>query len=236
MNGFFTQAVKLNLISFFDFFLPRFCIVCNEKLLSHQSVICTNCSNTLEIASADRIYNEYSRKFIHEKVIKDFSSAYVFIDESTIQKIIHSLKYDQNISAGRFLANKILEVRGEILKRWEIDYILPIPLHRLRKAERGFNQSQIIAFHLGKLSNTKVLTNILYRNKYTDTQTKLGFNERKLNIKDAFIIKNNSLIKNKNILLIDDVITTGATISECGKLLMEKGAKGVFALSVAIAD
>lgn len=236
MNGFFTQAVKFNLISFFDFFLPRFCISCNEKLFSHQSVICTNCSNTFEIASANRIYNEYSRKFIHEKVIKDFSSAYVFVDESAIQKIIHSLKYDQNLTAGKFLANKIWEVRGEIFKRWEIDYILPIPLHRLRKAERGYNQSQIIASQLGKLSNTKVLSNILYRNKYTETQTKLLFNERKINIKDAFIIKNSGLIRNKNILLIDDVITTGATTTECGKLLMNSGAKAVFALSAAIAN
>ncbi len=119
---------------------------------------------------------------------------------------------------------------------WNINLILPIPLHQLKKAERGYNQSFYISKGLGKETNIPIGPEIIKRRKYTQSQTKMNFLERQKNIEEAFKVKNIKKVIGKNILLIDDVITTGATISECGKVLLNSGAKKVYAASVAIAD
>ena len=117
-----------------------------------------------------------------------------------------------------------------------MDLIIPIPLHQLKKAERGYNQSFYIAKGLGEILNVTASDRIVKRRKYTESQTTMTLVERQENISDAFKIRNKKIINGKVILLIDDVITTGATISECGKILLDSGAKKIFAASIAIAD
>ncbi len=229
--------MQLNsLTSLFDFFLPRFCISCKTKLSPVEKFVCANCISGLEHTSELRIKNEFNRKFQKEKIINGFASAFVFKNDSPIQKIIHSLKYDKQFQVGKFFAEQIaLNLRTEI-NSWKANLIIPVPLHKLRKAERGYNQSEEIAKALGKLLTIPIDTKSLKRKRFTETQTKLTLVERKQNMTDAFIVKNNKLIKNKTIVLLDDVITTGATITECGKVLLENGATKIYALSAAIAD
>ena len=119
---------------------------------------------------------------------------------------------------------------------WNFDLIVPIPLHHLKKAERGYNQSFYIAKGVRKILNIKVSDRIVKRIKYTESQTTMNISEREENIYGAFKVKLKNSISGKNILLIDDVITTGATISECGKILLEAGANRIYAASIAIAD
>ena len=114
--------------------------------------------------------------------------------------------------------------------------LLPVPLHQLKKAERGYNQSLYIAKGLSKLLKIPLGVRIFQRKRYTQSQTSMNFIERQENIKEAFNIKSDKKIKGKNILLVDDVITTGATISECGKVLLNGGANRIYAASIAIAD
>ena len=224
------------LTSLFDFFLPRQCIACNIKLTTSEEYICKNCFIELEHPTEQRIQNEFSRKFLTDKIISDFASAFIFQNESTIQLIIHSLKYDKRFQVGNFLGEQIVRNLHDKISKWKADLIIPVPLHTLRKAERGFNQSEQIAKTIGKLLNISVDTKSLKRNRFTQTQTKLTLAERKENMSEAFILKKNKRIENKTIILIDDVITTGATISECGKVLLSNGANKIFALSAAIAD
>jgi ComF family protein len=122
------------------------------------------------------------------------------------------------------------------IRSWNINYIIPVPLHTLRRAERGYNQSYYIAKGLKSVLKIEILENLLKRRRFTDSQTHLSITERSENVKDAFVLKKNKKISGKNILLLDDVITTGATISECGKLLISGGAVKVFAVSVALAE
>jgi len=119
---------------------------------------------------------------------------------------------------------------------WEIDLIIPIPLHRLRKIDRGYNQSYYIAKGLSKYFNIPLSGKILFRSKFTKSQTTLNLKEREENISGAFNLKKHKTVSGKNILLVDDVITTGATTNECAKVLLEAGANNVYAISAAIAD
>lgn len=227
-------SYKLNYI--LDFILPRFCESCIKNLTNTEEIICSECIKNFEIASEERIKNEFNRKFLKDKLISDFAAAFVFHDESEIQKLIHALKYDQKYLIGNFLGKNIASELQSKIKTWNADLIIPVPLHSLRKTDRGFNQAEEIAKGISKKLSIPHKSNIIKRNRYTETQTKLTLVERKKNIEDAFQLKHKNKVKDKNIIIVDDVITTGATISECASLLLEAGAKNVYALSVAIAN
>lgn len=219
-----------------DVFLPRICVNCGDKISNNHFTICNSCLNSLQLASEERLGKEFNRKFLNEKLIEDFHSAFIFHDDTAIQKVIHKLKYQKEYSIGKELGLITANILENKLNTWNADLIMAIPLHKLRKAERGFNQAEIIAKAISNYSKIKFEPKALRRKRFTQTQTKLNLKERKTNIEDAFKVKRKNKILDKNIILVDDVITTGATISECAKVLKANGANDIYALSVAIAD
>lgn len=223
-------------ISILDFFLPRVCISCDNKLSPEENSICENCFSKIKTADKTFLESEFKRKFEEEKIINDFLSLFVFDENSPIRDLLHGLKYDKKFRLGIFLGKILAANFDEKIKTWNIDYIIPVPLHKLKKAERGFNQSYYIAKAFVKKSNIKVKANTIKRRRFTATQTKLNSEERKENMKDAFVIKGKKLIDGKNIILLDDVITTGATISECARVLKQNGANKIYAVSIGIAN
>jgi ComF family protein len=222
------------LVQLFDFFLPRFCPGCDKKLSPEEKPICMDCLSSILIADAVRIHYEYDRKFNAQNIIQDFYAIYVFEADKTLQHIVHALKYQKQFKLGTFLGETLSE--GIKNLKWQIDLIVPVPIHHLKKAERGYNQSDYIAKGLSKGLNISYSTKLLKRTKYTESQTTLHINERAENVANAFKVRNSKKIKNKNILLVDDVITTGATTQECGRALVKGGAKTVYACSVGIAE
>lgn len=222
--------------SIFDFFLPRFCLNCNKKLSLHINYVCDYCKSLIETADSEFIQKEFEKKFLEESIIKDFQSSFLFSDVSPIQNLVHHLKYSQNYKLGIFLGEYASAIRQPEIETWKIDFVIPVPLHRIKKAERGYNQAYYIASGIGNQLKIPVNTDIIKRDKYTQSQTTFNIFERKANMSEAFSIKQEKKIKGKNILLVDDVITTGATISACAKVLKEKKAKNIFAFSVAIPD
>ncbi len=220
----------------FDFILPRFCCSCKTKLPTNQDTICENCISKIQKSTPGRLQREFERKFLNKKIISDFYSPFVFEKDKELQHAIHALKYDKKFPVGIFLG-KILASEIKISKPdWKFDLIIPIPLHHLKKAERGYNQSYYIAKGISKQLKVKASERVVKRIKYTESQTTMTLSERQENISNAFTIRNMNEVKGKTILLIDDVITTGATISECGKILLEAGAVKIHAASIAIAD
>lgn len=220
----------------FDFFLPRFCLSCNSKLNPDTIYICEPCCNLIQRADSKRIELEFNRKFESGKIISGFISAFVFEKEKPLQHLIHSLKYMENFRIGIFLGKMSGTLLKEEIKSWDGDLLIPVPLHRLKKAERGYNQSYYIAKGISSVTKIPVEESVMKRKRFTETQTELTLEERKDNIRSAFTVSGNKKIAGKNIILVDDVITTGATISECGSVLKENGAAEIFALSVAVAD
>ena len=218
---------------FLDFFLPRFCPGCNKKLIPDEKSVCENCLSSILTADKERLKNEYDRNFSSEKVIKDFYSKYVFETDKTLQHIIHALKYQNKFKLGIFLGEIISEGINKL--DWKIDLIIPVPIHHLKKAERGYNQSDYIAKGISNKLNIPYSTKLIKRIRHTESQTKLNMNDRAKNVAKAFKVRDEKKIIAKNILLVDDIITTGATIQECGRVLIDAGASSVFACSIGIA-
>ncbi len=224
------------LISLADFFLPRFCPSCKEKLKPDEKYVCPGCLSKIKLADEERLLSEYKRKFEQDKIISGFSSHFVFEKDKELQNIVHALKYNQRFLTGNFLGMHVGRSLNSVFKKWRINLILPVPLHPLKKAERGYNQSLYITKSLSREVKIPFSTRILKRVRFTQSQTTMTLKERQKNVQGAFKVLHVERIKGKNILLIDDVITTGATISECGKVLLNAGASKVYAASAAIAD
>jgi ComF family protein len=226
--------MKFALNTIFDFFLPRFCPGCNKKLLTDENPVCIECLSSILIADEIRLEDEYDRNFSTSKIIKDFYSRFVFETDKTLQSVIHALKYQKKFKLGIFLGEILSE--GIKTRNWQVDLIVPVPIHPLKKVERGYNQSDYIVKGLSKSLNIPYSTKLIKRTRHTESQTKLKMNARAQNVADAFVVRNPKKINGKNILLVDDIITTGATIQECGRALVKGGVKTVYACSVGIAN
>lgn len=227
---------KYFLSDLFDFFLPRFCAACKQKLSGNEDTICKKCLSVICLADTLRIDFEFDKKFKLKKLISGFTSLYVFEKDKALQEILHNFKYNKRFRIGIFLGKEIANAKKHIISGWKVDLIVPVPLHHLKKAERGYNQSSYIAKGLSKSLKIQIKENVIKRIRYTESQTLKNISERESNIKDAFVVKSKKSVSGKTILIVDDVITTGATISEAARQLLNYGAAKVYAISVAIAD
>lgn len=225
-----------SLNAFFDFFIPRYCPSCKMKLKLDENCICDDCLASIEKTDSSRLKSEYQRKFASTEIISGFISLFVFEKDKALQQFIHSIKYNKRFLNAKYLGKLIGKNLKEQIQSWNVDIIAPVPLHSLRKVDRGFNQSKYIANGIGKELEINVKSNLVKRIRYTETQTNLTLKEREENISKAFRAKHKRIIEDKTFLLVDDIITTGATIRECGKVLLDEGALRVYACSVAIAD
>lgn len=153
-----------------------------------------------------------------------------------VQNIIHSLKYkgrkDLGIKLGIMIAERLLMSAGYA----GIDLIIPVPLHRTRESLRGYNQSLCIAKGISKTLNVPVNSISLLRKKATASQTKKGRYKRFENMQCVFSVAHSEALKGKHILLVDDVITTGATLEACGIALFEAGIEKLSVATVAFAE
>ena len=148
-----------------------------------------------------------------------------------IQKLIHQLKYQYTEEIAEILGKQLA-----VMLEQNFDYLVPIPLHKKRYAERGFNQAELLAHHIvGTCHGMSLQNDIISRTKYTHAQAQLSHEERKLNMQNIFTVnkKKIDLIKDKKILLIDDVYTTGATMNECAKILKKYDAKEIWGITIA---
>jgi ComF family protein len=227
---------KNYLTEFLDFFLPRFCSGCKSKLTSSENTVCNSCLSKIKLADPEFIKSEFQRKYESKRIISGFVSHYIFEKDKELQHIIHALKYDKKFHIGIFLGKSLGEHFKSQFQNWNINLIVPIPLHHLKKAERGFNQSYYIAKGISSQTSIAVKSHIIKRKRFTQSQTTMTLKEREDNVEGAFKIRKTENVKGKNILLVDDVMTTGATINECGKVLIDAGANKIYAATVAIAD
>lgn len=221
---------------FYDFFLPRFCVACDIKLENSEKYFCRECFADIRVADPDLIENEYQRKFHRTNVIKEFNSLFVFEKDKALQHAIHSIKYNENFKLGIFLGFHTAQKLYNEIKKWNAELLIPVPLYHLKKAERGYNQSYFIAKGISNATKIPVNQKIIKRIRHTPSQTELNLQERRNNMDRAFTVSNSKILINKNVIIVDDVITTGSTVGECGKIIYDAGAANVYALSVALAD
>lgn len=217
-------------------FYPRICEGCSKPLLPEEEVLCLNCNvyNLPRTAYHHIADNETAMRFAGRIPVQKATSLAYFTPDGLLQHLLHRLKYEGKEYIGTFLGRQL----GYDLRQLDwaagIDFIVPIPLHEKKLAERGYNQSEIIAEGMSGVLNIPVDTGVLARVRYTESQTQKSRTERLENMKDAFKTIGEGHY-GKHILLVDDVLTTGATLEAAAAALLSSGGVNVSIATVGIA-
>ena len=214
-----------------SFALPNVCLCCDNILDGNAKFICNKCHDKLIPYIEEHPWKDEN---IRDGIIDNSFSLYWFVEGTEIQTMLHGLKYEKMKSIGTMFGKEIGEYISQMSEKF--DYIVPVPLHRAKQRERTYNQSSYICTGMQEVLDIEVL-DCLKRNRFTMSQTKLDKQQRKENIQGAFKINDSykDKIKGKNLIIADDVITTGATILECAQILKSAGCGKIIICSIAYA-
>lgn len=228
----------LKLISkIFDTFFPRICTLCGDNLLYNEKYVCNHCLSSLPRVN---IHKYIDGNFIEQmfwgkfKVFRATSFLYYSKDSDT-RKLLFELKYYKNKYLGEVLGRYMARELKDFGIFNDVDYIIPIPLHKNKEKSRGYNQSEWISKGISSLTGIPVKKDIVVRAYNTLTQTKKEKYERWENIDGVFSLVSEINLENKHILLVDDVLTTGATITACADSMKKVRGLRISALTFAIA-
>lgn len=208
--------------SLLHLFFPHICAGCGNDILSPSTAVCMRCLNTMPETRFELHTNNPVEKIFWGRLpIESATAQFYFTKESLMQRLMHQFKYKGNKELGLQLGS----IMGEQLAdsgRFDVDALVPLPLFPGKEKRRGFNQAAVLCEGIARKMQLPVLDNVVSRPQHTDTQTKKGRIERWKNIEGKFIITNPSAVHNKHVLLIDDVITTGATLEACGSEIVKE--------------
>ncbi|MDR2131110.1 MAG: ComF family protein [Odoribacteraceae bacterium] len=195
-------------------FYPSTCVVCEDVLVSGEEYICTRCRRDLPYSYAG--HPELELKFAGVCRIDPVYSLFHYHRESRYKNLIYNIKYYGNKNLGVFIGKLLGEkIKGKVAA----EIILPVPLHRKRERKRGFNQSAQIARGISSVLHLPVREDVIRRVCNNPSQTGLNSGERTKNVENIFAIEARELLAGKHVLLVDDVVTTGATLTSCLKEL-----------------
>jgi len=220
-----------------DLFFPKVCYACHKVLNDYEEDLCTNCRNELPVTNFHFNGDNNVLKVFYARVkVENGTALFRFEKKGLVQQLIHSLKYKGQESIGVFLGDWL---GGELktLKEYiEIDMVIPVPLHKNKLKKRGYNQVAKFAQHIATALNAQYVDNVLL--KVTNTQSQVLKNRfaRWTNNEELFTLQNTSAIANKHILLVDDLITTGATMEACINVLNQAENVKISVASMAIAQ
>lgn len=203
---------------------PQLCAGCCEPLMTSEDTICLSCFQEFPHTRYHYPDNEAALRFAGRVPYQQVTALAHFVKDGLLQHLLHQLKYRNRQDIGTFLGREL--GRALLQTDWSksVDLILPIPLHPKKEAKRGYNQSYLIAAGLAEVLSKPVASDLLLRTRATESQVMKSREERVANLKNAFEVRKHGHLKNKHILLIDDVLTTGATLESAAlSLLMVPG-------------
>ncbi len=200
---------------------PHVCDGCGSDLLNIESRLCIRCLASLPETNFEiHPNNPVEKDFWGRLPIISGSAHLYFTKESLVQLLMHQLKYRRNKELGLQLGRMMGSALMSSNRFSDIDALVPLPLFPSKEKKRGYNQSRVLCDGISEIFNLPVLSNVIARPQHTETQTKKGRIERWRNIEGKFRLVDPEEIKNKHLLLVDDVITTGATLEACGNELL----------------
>lgn len=203
-----------------NIFFPRTCAGCSGLLTDSELYICTECLYLLPRTNYWKEKDNPVAKIFWGRVYLENAASYMLFNKgSRLQHIIHHIKYKNQKEIGEYLGRMFAQ---ELIKTdfSNIDVIIPVPLHSQKLKKRGYNQSEHIARGISSVLKKEVVTSSLIRLSQNKSQTLKSRFERWENVQDVFEVVNPNLIINKHILLVDDVLTTGATIEACATAIL----------------
>lgn len=209
--------MKINFIdSIIGLLYPSICAACGTSLFKWEKLVCTRCRSLLPKTGYElNEDNPLARLFYGKVRLKAVTACFFFSKEGKVQRLIHELKYKGNSDAGVFLGQELGKTLVEAPLYQDIDYLIPVPLHPKRERKRGYNQSMMIAEGISEVTGIAIGKDFLVRSVNTSTQTHKSKEERWQNVKDIFELCHANQLEGKYVLLIDDVLTTGATLEAC---------------------
>lgn len=216
-----------------DLILPRSCAGCKQALLPEEQFLCPSCLSRLPRTGFSNFpqTNEVFRKFAAEYAISGASANYFFEGDGILQHVVHTLKYSYRPSLGVFLGRLMAHETGKAFASG-VDAIIPVPLHPAKFAKRGYNQATQLAKGLSEAWDVPVVTDLVRRTRATDSQTAKNRDERFSNMQEAFTARASHY---RHILVVDDVVTTGATLSGVLSALQAAGYPSYCVLTLAVA-
>lgn len=222
--------------AFIDLIFPRICSACLEPLQLNEEVICTHCRFDLPKTNLHlETENSLAHKFYGEVQLKHALSYLKFVKGGKVQRLTHELKYKGNQEVGEMLGRWYGAELRESGFADAFDLIIPVPLHQKRLLIRGYNQSDCFAKGLAESLNIEWRNDILIRGIETSSQVNKSRLERYQNMDKVFNVKNSELLKDKKIVVVDDTLTTGATLESCVLSLQEFDIKDISILTLAMA-
>lgn len=208
--------------AFQHLFFPHYCKGCGVDFIALQSFLCSRCIAQLPSTHFIEIANNPIEKIFSGRISLTAGTAlYYFTKAGLLQYILVQLKYKNNKAAGFFLGTQLGIALKKSTRFQQIDCIIPLPLHPKKEYMRGYNQAAIIVAGITSIWNKPILNNAVIRQVFTKTQTQETRTSRWQNMKGVFEVTRPDLLQNKHILLIDDVVTTGASLESCGLAILQ---------------
>ncbi|MCB5262448.1 MAG: ComF family protein [Candidatus Cloacimonetes bacterium] len=226
------KRLKAILMAGIDILIPPACLVCHTRLGAAQKSLCPQCESQISFVKENFCYkcgSELTEGYCetcHQTEFKFELSRSSMHYQTPLTELMHLLKYSGYRSPAAFMAEKMAESLKEYPEFEDYPYITAVPLHRVRRRERGYNQSELIAKKLAKLCGKTYIRPVL-RSRYTLSQTTLHRTERLSNLAGAFRVRRGNQVQGKKLILVDDVFTTGSTLNEISGELYKAGAVSV---------
>ena len=207
--------------SFLHVVFPHVCDGCGSDLLNIESRLCIRCLASLpETNFEQHAGNPVEKMFWGRMPVVNAASHFYFTKESLIQHLMHQFKYKGNEDLGLQLGRMMGYAIRSSNRFHDIDALVPLPLFPSKEKKRGYNQATVLCKGIAEVLSLPVLNNVITRPQHTETQTKKGRFERWRNIEGKFYLPDPTAIQDKHLLLVDDVVTTGATLEACGNELL----------------
>jgi ComF family protein len=195
---------------------PHVCDGCGSDLIDEESCLCLKCIAEMPETNFHLHANNPVEKIFWGRLpITHATAQYYFTKESLMQRLMHQLKYKGNKELGKQLGRLVGYELRKTNRFNTVDFLVPLPLFPAKEKRRGYNQATVLCEGIAEVMNAEIAKDVIVRTQYTETQTRKGRIERWQNIEGKFELVNPEKIRNKKILLVDDVITTGATLEAC---------------------
>ncbi|OCB77324.1 ComF family protein [Flavobacterium crassostreae] len=224
-------------LSILNLFFPKTCGGCNHILSSNETILCTLCRHTLPLTNhhlnpKNAVFNTF-----YGRIDVQFAAAFLYFrKKGIVQEMVHNLKYRGQQEIGQCLGNWVAEDWIATKELTAVDCIIPVPLHPRKFRERGYNQVSSFGLALSAKLNLEYNAALLIRNTYSKTQSKKDFSDRIQGNETTFDVIFSEKDHNKHYLLIDDVITTGATLEACSRALLKIPGTQISILCMAMSD